>query len=93
MGENNSDWEDAHLQIVAKMVRVPVNGSNHKQRDTIKNWCGGYDGDVVDGAIDDLLAKGILQRYRSNTIQLVSVSIGEEFIKENDDNGDYTWYL
>jgi len=90
---NDSNWKDTHLEIVSKLVRSRVTGSHHKQRDTIKGWCSGYDGDVIDSALDDLLAKGVLQQYRSNTLQLISIQKGKEFIRENDDDGDYTWYL
>lgn len=93
MDDDDTKWSGAHVAVVAKMVRYPVTGSVHKQRDTIKNWCSGYDGDVIDAAIDDLLAKAVLQQYRSNTIQLVSVSEAKEFIEENDESGDYSWYI
>lgn len=93
MGNNDPDWKDTHLEVVSKTVRARVVGKHHKQRDTIKRWCSGYDGDVIDSAIDDLLAEGVLQRKRSNTVQLVSIQAGKDFIRENDEDGDYSWYL
>jgi hypothetical protein len=94
MGDENRTFSDSHLEVVAKMVRAPVTGGHHKQRDTIKNnWCSGYDGDVIDEAIDDLVAEGILIETARDTIKLRSVKTAKEFIKEHDREGDYTWYL
>lgn len=91
MAGSNSDWKKSHLEIVAKMVRVPVVGSHHKQRDTIKQWCN-FDGDVIEQAMDDLVAKGILQETARGTVKLVSVSKAKRFLEENDDDDSYCWF-
>jgi len=93
MTEKTNPFSETHLEVVATMVRVPVTGAHHKQRDTIKNWCGGYDGDDIDAAIDDLVAEGVLLKTARDTIKLRSVQAGKEFIKEHDTEGVYTWYL
>lgn len=88
-------YTDEHLAIIAKMVRVPVVGSHHKQRQTIKGWVGGFDGDVLDDAIDDLIAdpKAPLREKGRGTITLTSVHDAKEFIKRHDDNDNFTWYI
>lgn len=90
-----SDWKDVHVAVVAKMVRVPVVGSHHKQKQTVVGWCGSYDGDVVKDAIDDLVTdpQAPLREKGRGTIQLTSVKMAKEFIRDNDDSGDYDWYL
>lgn len=87
-----SGWEKVHLEIVSKMVRSKVAGAHHKQRDTIKGWCGGYDGDVIDEAIDELVAAGLIREKRRGTITLRSIGDGKNFLQNNDENGDYTWF-
>lgn len=89
-----TDWSSEHLEILAKMVRVPVTGSHHKQRDTIKGWVG-LDGDTFDRAMDELVkrpAAPVVQTAR-DTVKLTSVHETKEFIREHDDNGQFSWYL
>lgn len=90
-----SDWEQAHVEVVANMVRVPVVGSHHKQKQTIVGWCGGYDGDVVKQAIDDLIAspEAPVREKGRGTITLTSVHEAKDFIRENDDENEFAWYL
>lgn len=90
-----AEYTDEHLAIVAKMVRAPVVGNHHKQRQTIKGWVGGFDGDVLDDAIDDLIAdpQAPVREKGRGTIQLTSVHKAKEFIKKHDDNDNYSWYL
>jgi hypothetical protein len=87
-----SAWSDPHLAVVSTMVRVPVAGGHHKQRQTIKNWCGGYDGDVLDDAIDDLVAARIIREKGRGTITLRSKDTGEDFLRKHDTDDDYSWY-
>lgn len=89
-----SEWKTVHLTVVAKMVRVPVVGSHHKQKDTINGWCGGFDGDVVDDAIDDLVTDPTapLQEKGRGTIQLTSVADAKEFLEQHDDDDEFTWF-
>jgi len=84
---------DAHLEIVSTMVRSNVRGAHHKQRQTIKSWCGGFDGDKLDDAIDDLIKQGVILEKGRGTITLRSMQAGKDYIRKNDDDGDYTWYL
>ena len=76
------------------MVRVPVVGFHHKQKDTIKGWCGDFDGDVVDDAIDDLVTDPTapLQEKGRGTIQLTSVADAKEFLEQHDDDDEFTWF-
>jgi len=74
-----SSWRKEHLEIVSTMVRVPVVGTHHKQRQTIKGWCGRFDGDVLDDAIDDLISAGIVREKGRGTITLRSVQVGKQF--------------
>jgi len=90
MGPGNSD---ADLEIVSTMVRSGVTGGKHVQRQTVKNWCGGYDGDVLDDVIDDLINQGLIREKGRGTITLSSMRAGKDYIRENDDGGNYTWYL
>jgi hypothetical protein len=89
-----SDWKTVHLTVIAKMVREPVVGTHHKQKDTIKGWCGGFDGDVVDAAIDDLLTDPTapLREKGRGTIQLTSVADAKAFLEEHDDDDEFVWF-
>lgn len=77
------------------MLRAKVVKSHHKQRQTIIGWCSGYDGDVLNDAIDELVKDSDAPVYEKGrgTITLRSVSEAKEFIREHDDDGDFTWYL
>lgn len=89
------DWTDRHLAIIAKMVRATVTGSHHKQRDTIKGWIGGFDGDEIDAAMDDLIADPnapILEKGRG-TISFTSSHDAKAFIENHDEEATDTWYL
>jgi hypothetical protein len=89
-----SKWNTSHLAILAKMVREPVYGQHHKQRDTIKNWVD-LEGDVFEQAMDDLVTDTdapVMEKARG-TVTLTSVHEAKEFIEEHDHDGDYTWYL
>lgn len=90
-----TDWEQVHVAVVANMVRVPVTGSHHKQKQTIVGWCGGYEGDTVKQAIDDLVTdpQAPVHEKGRRTITLTSVQAAKDFIRENDDEDEYTWYL
>lgn len=90
-----TDWKEVHVTVVAKMVRVPVVGSHHKQKQTVVGWCGGYDGDAVKDAIDDLVTDPTapLHEKGRGTITLTSVGEAKDFIEENDESGEYSWYL
>lgn len=85
-------WNDTHLQVVSTMVREPVAGSRHVQRQTLKNWCGGYDGNKLDQAIDDLIAIGLIREKGRGTVTLRSVTAGKKFLDQHDDNDDYVWH-
>jgi len=89
-----TEWTPSHVEIVAKMVRKPVVGNHHKQRDTIKRWVD-LDGDVFEKALDDLITdpSGPVHEKGRGTVQLTSVRDAKEFIKANDEEGEYTWYL
>lgn len=85
-------WNDTHLQVVSTMVREPVANSRHVQRQTLKSWCGGYDGDSLDEAIGDLVAIGLVREKGRGTITLRSVQAGKQFLEEHDDDDDYVWF-
>lgn len=89
-----TEWTPSHVEIVAKMVRVKATGKHHKQRDTIKNWVD-LDGDVFEKALDDLIKdpSAPVHEKGRGTVQLTSVHDGKEFIKANDEEGEYIWYL
>lgn len=87
-----SGWNDTHLQVVSTMVREPVSGKRHVQRQTLKSWCGGYDGSKLDQAIDDLVAIGLILEKGRGTITLRSVQAGKQFLQKHDDDEDYTWF-
>ncbi len=87
-----ASWNDVHLQVISTMVREPVTGSRHVQRQTLKNWCGGYDGDDLDKAIDDLIKTGLIREKGRGTITLRSVQIGKRFLEQYDENDDYIWH-
>lgn len=89
------EYGKAHLAVLAKMVREPVVGKHHKQRQTIIRWCGEYDGDVLNAAIDDLITDPTAPLYEKGrkTITLSSVHEAKEFIKEHDEDGDFSWFL
>lgn len=89
-----TEWNASHVEILAKMVRVPVTGSHHKQRDTIKGWVD-LDGDVFEEALDDLVTdpSAPVQQKARGTVTLTSVHETKEFIEEHDEDGEYTWYL
>lgn len=89
-----SEWETRHLEPVHKMVRARVTGSHHKQRDTIKRWAN-LDGDVFTEAIDELVASPeapVVEKARG-TITLTSIQEAKQFIKNNDTEGKYSWFL
>jgi len=85
-------WNDAHLQVVSTMVREPVANTRHVQRQTLKGWCGGFDGDELDEAIDDLVAIGLVREKGRGTITLRSVQAGKQFLEAHDEEGDYVWF-
>lgn len=87
-----TSWSETHLDIVATMVRVPVVGGKHKQKSTIKNWAGEYDGDVLDDAIKDLINAGVIREKGRGTITLRSVETGKEFLEKFDENDEYVWF-
>lgn len=87
------DVERAKLEIVAKMTRKKILGAHHKQPDTIKNWLSKFDGQTLDEAIDELIQGGVVQNYNPNTIQLVDMQTAKNYIRENDDDDDFVWYL
>lgn len=82
-----------HLEVVSTMVRSGVTGGKHKQRQTIKGWCGGFDGDTLDDAIDELISDGLIREKGRGTITLRSMPAGQKFLEKHDDDGDYTWGL
>ena len=86
------EWERVHLEIVSKMVREPVAGSRHVQRQTLKGWCGGYEGDVLDAAIDDLISIGLVREKARGTVTLESLQDGKRFLERFDEDGDYAWF-
>jgi hypothetical protein len=87
-----SNWSDPHLEVVSTMVRIPIAGGHHKQRQTVKGYCSGFDGDVLDDAIDDLVAAGIIREKGRDTITLRSVQTGKDFLRKHDTDDDYSWY-
>lgn len=88
-----NDVERAKLELVAKMMRKKILGSHHKQSDTIKNWLNKFDGQTLDEAIDELIQEGVIQNYGPNTIQLVDMQTAKEYIKEHDEDDEFSWYL
>jgi hypothetical protein len=89
-----TQWNASHVEILAKMVRAPVRGSHHKQRDTIKDWAN-LEGDIFESAMDDLVKDPdapVMEKARG-TVTLTSVHEAKEFIREHDDDGEYSWYL
>lgn len=90
-----ADWKQVHVAVVAKMVREPVVGSHHKQKQTVVGWCGGYEGDTVKQAIDDLATDpgAPVHEKGRGTITLTSVQEAKDFIEENDEDQEFTWYL
>lgn len=89
-----ADWNTSHVEIVAKMVRVPVTGSHHKQRDTIKGWVD-LEGDKFESAMDELCSspEGPVHETARQTVKLTSVHEAKEFIDEHDEDGEYIWFL
>jgi hypothetical protein len=89
-----TDWNASHVEIVARMVRVPVTGSHHKQSDTIKQWAD-LEGDVFEDALDDLVTDPTAPVHQKGrgTVTLTSVPEAKEFIEEHDDDDEYTWFL
>lgn len=87
-----SSWDDVHLAVVSTMVREPVAGGRHVQRQTLKSWCGGYSGAELDEAIDDLIASGLVREKGRGTVTLRSVRAGRTFLERFDEDGAYTWY-
>ena len=88
------EWNTSHLEILAKMVRVPVYGDHHKQTDTIQGWVD-LEGDVFSEAMDDLITdpQAPVRQKGRGTVQLTSVYETKEFIEEHDDEEEYSWYL
>ncbi|ERH13236.1 MAG: hypothetical protein J07HB67_02274 [halophilic archaeon J07HB67] len=74
------------------MVREPVAGSRHVQRQTSKRWCGGYEGDVLDAAIDDLVSIGLVREKGRGTVTLKSVQDGKRFLERFDSDDEYVWF-
>lgn len=89
-----TEWNTSHLDILAKMVRVPVYGDHHKQRDTIKGWVD-LEGDVFEEAMDELSTdpKVPVHETAKGTVKLTSVHDTKEFIREHDKENKYSWYL
>lgn len=89
-----TEWNTSHLEILATMVGVPVTGKHHKQRDTIKGWAN-LEGDVFEEAMDDLTTdpKAPVHETAKNTVRLTSVHETKEFIREHDEDDEYTWHL
>jgi hypothetical protein len=89
-----TSWDTSHVEIVAKMVRVPVTGSHHKQRDTIKGWVD-LEGDTFESAMDDLCASvdAPVQETARQTVKLTSVHEAKEFIRKHDADDEYSWFL
>lgn len=87
-----SEWTDAHLEVVSTMLRSRVVGAHHKQRETILGWCGGFEGDVLDEAIDELVAAGLVREKGRGTITLRSIPDAKQFLKNNDEEDDYVWF-
>lgn len=85
-----SEWQEQHLEIVSTMIRSGVAQSKHVQKQTLKGWCGGFEGDILDDAIEDLIAVGLIREKGRGTITLRSIQAGERFIEQHDENGDYT---
>ncbi len=76
------------------MVRVPVTGAHHKQRDTIHGWVD-VPGDEFTEAMDDLVKRPeapVVQTAR-DTVKLTSVHEAKEFIEQHDTDGQFSWYL
>lgn len=88
-------WETSHLTIIAKMLRRKVVKSHHKQRQTVIGWCSGYDGDVLQEAIDDLVTDPNAPVYEKGrgTITLRSIHEAKEFLQKHDEDDEFTWYL
>lgn len=80
------------MEVVATMVNEPVAGSRHVQRQTLKGWCTGYDGETLDEAIDQLIAVGLIREKGRDTVTLRSVRDGKQFLRAFDDDDEYTWY-
>lgn len=87
-----SGWNDIHLEIVSTMVREPVVGSRHVQRQTLKGWCSGYGGKALDDAIDDLVAIGLVREKGRGTVTLETVQDGKRFLEQFDEDDEYTWF-
>lgn len=89
-----SVWNSSHVEILAKMVRVPITGKHHKQRDTIKGWVD-LEGDVFEDAMDDLVTdpNAPVREKGRGTVTLTSVQETKEFIRQYDEEEEYTWYL
>lgn len=89
-----ASWTVSHLEIVAKMLRAKVTGTHHKQTDTIKGWAD-LEGDIFESALDDLISdpEGPVREKGRGTIQLTSIQDAKDFLREYDEEGEYTWYL
>lgn len=87
-----SDWKTVHLTVVAKTMPVPVVGTHHKQKNN-QGMVGGFDGDVVNDAIDDHITDptAAVQEKGRGTIQLTSVADAKEFLEQHDDD-EFTWF-
>lgn len=83
---------DAKIEIVAKMVRKSVIGSHHKQRDTIKKWCGGFDGDILEEAIDELVRERVIHEKGRGTIHLPDQKRGKEYLEEHGEDDEFFWF-
>lgn len=89
------EYGQAHLAVLAKMVREPVVGKHHKQRQTIIKWCGQYDGSTIDAAIDDLVKDPSSPVYEKGrgTITLRDLHEAKEMIEEHDEEGEFSWFI
>jgi hypothetical protein len=74
-----SGWNDIHLEIVSTMVREPVAGKRHVQRQTLKGWCSGYGGKALDDAIDDLVAIGLVREKGRGTVHSKRSKMASDF--------------
>ena len=86
------EWQNVHLEIVSKMVRERVVGSRHVQRQTLRGWCSGHEGDVLAEAIDDLIAVGLVREKGRGTVTLRSLRDGKRFLERFDEDDEYVWF-
>lgn len=89
-----TDWTTSHLEILVKMYSADVTGKHHKQRDTIKRWAN-LEGDKFTEAMDELVTDPVVPVAETarETVGLTDMNKAEEFIREHDTEGEYTWHL